>query len=69
MLPIMSRHTDKRKIIEEICMLSATEKMRLTLQLAEEAMSNGECPIAAAVFLDDEMIAGSFTKEFRKDAL
>ena len=45
-------------------MLSTTEKMRLTLQLAEEAMSNGECPIAAAVFLDDEMIAGSFTKEF-----
>ena len=45
-------------------MLSTTEKMGITIQLAEEAMNKGECPIAAAVFLDNEMIAGSFTKEF-----
>lgn len=50
-------------------MLSTTEKMHLTLQLAEEAMSTGECPIAAAVFLDDDMIAGSFTKEFSERRL
>lgn len=50
-------------------MLSITEKMKLTLQLAEEAMNKGECPIAAAVFLDDEMISGSFTKEFSERRL
>jgi tRNA(adenine34) deaminase len=50
-------------------MLSTSDKMRLTLQLAEEAMRSGECPIAATVFLDDEMIAGSFTKEFSERRL
>ena len=45
-------------------MLSIDDKMKLTLKLADEAMAKGECPIAAAVFLDDEMIAGSYTKEF-----
>jgi tRNA(adenine34) deaminase len=50
-------------------MLSTTEKMSMTLQLAEEAMYKGECPIAAAVFLDDDMIAGSFTKEFSERRL
>lgn len=44
-------------------MLNTSEKMSLTLQLAKEAMNSGECPIAAIVFLDDEVIASSFTKE------
>jgi len=43
-------------------MLSVEDKMRLTLHLAETAMHRGECPIAAIVFLEDEMIAGSYTK-------
>jgi tRNA(adenine34) deaminase len=43
--------------------MNTTEKMRLTLELAEEAMGNGECPIAAIVFLDNEIIAKSYTSE------
>lgn len=43
-------------------MLSVTDKMSLTLKLAEEAMNSGECPIAAIVFLDDEIVAQSYTK-------
>jgi tRNA(adenine34) deaminase len=50
-------------------MLSKTDKMKLTLQLAAEAMDKGEFPIAAAVFLDDEMIACSFTKEVSEKRL
>jgi len=50
-------------------MLSITDKMKLTLKLAEEAMNKGEFPIAAAIFLDDEMIADSFTKEFSERRL
>jgi tRNA(adenine34) deaminase len=50
-------------------MMDITEKMRLTLSLAREAMSAGECPIAAVVFLDDEIIAQSWTKEFSERRL
>ena len=49
--------------------MDATEKMRLTLALAEKAMTAGECPIAAIVFLDDEMIAESYTMEFSERRL
>lgn len=49
--------------------MDITEKMRLTLSLAREAMSAGECPIAAVVFLDDEIIAQSWTKEFSERRL
>lgn len=45
-------------------MLSTADKMQLTLKLAEEAMDNGECPIAAIIFLDDAAISKSYTKEF-----
>ena len=45
-------------------MLTTTQKMQRTLRLAEEAMNSNECPIAAIVFLDDEIIAESYTKEF-----
>ena len=50
-------------------MLSTDEKMRLTLDLAVEAMDNGECPIAAIVFLNDEIVAKSYTKEFAEKRL
>lgn len=50
-------------------MLSTTEKMQRTLKLAEEAMNYGECPIAAIVFLDDEIISESYTKEFSERRL
>jgi tRNA(adenine34) deaminase len=43
--------------------------MRLTLKLAEEAMNSGECPIAATVFLDDEIISQGYTKEFSERRL
>jgi tRNA(adenine34) deaminase len=43
--------------------MDATEKMRLTLELAKEAMKNGECPIAAIVFLGDEIISQAYTRE------
>jgi len=43
--------------------MNNAEKMQLTLELAEEAMENGECPIAAIVFLGDEIIAKSYTSE------
>lgn len=49
--------------------MTATEKMRRTLDLAREAMGAGECPIAAIVFLEDEMIAKSHTKEFSERRL
>jgi tRNA(adenine34) deaminase len=49
--------------------MNTSEKMRLTLQLAEEAMNGGECPIAAIVFLDDEIISSGFTKEFSEKRL
>lgn len=45
------------------------EKMQLTLDLAKKAMDLGECPIAAIVFLDDEIVAESHTKEFSEKRL
>lgn len=44
-------------------MLSTTEKMRLTIRHAREAMDNGECPIGAIVFLGDVIVSKSYTKE------
>ena len=41
----------------------AEEKMRIVLALAEEAMKQGEIPIAAIIFHDDEIISKSFTAE------
>jgi tRNA(adenine34) deaminase len=49
--------------------MNITEKMQRTLDLAREAMAAGECPIAAVVFLDDTVIAQSFTKEFSERRL
>jgi tRNA(adenine34) deaminase len=43
--------------------------MRMTLDLAREAMAMGECLIAAIVFLDDEIIAKGYTKEFSERRL
>ncbi|MEW6624513.1 MAG: deaminase [Bacillota bacterium] len=39
------------------------DKMSITLKLAEAALEKGELPIAAAVFLDDEIISQSYTTE------
>ena len=49
--------------------MDIAEKMYLTLNLAREAMTVGECPIAAIVFLDDAVIAKSYTKEFSERRL
>ncbi len=49
--------------------METIEKMRLTLSLAKEAMAHGECPIAAIVFLGDDIIAQSYTKEFSERRL
>jgi tRNA(adenine34) deaminase len=49
--------------------MDTPEKMHLTLDLAREAMAAGECPIAAIVYLDDEIIAQSYTKEFSERRL
>jgi tRNA(adenine34) deaminase len=49
--------------------MNNVDKMRLTLVLAEQAMEQGECPIAAVIFLDDEIVAKSFTKEFSEKRL
>lgn len=45
------------------------EKMQLTLELAKKAMALGECPIGAIVFLDDQIIAENYTKEFSERRL
>lgn len=50
-------------------MRDITSKMQLTLDLAKEAMTLGECPIAAIVFLDDDIIAQNYTKEFSERRL
>jgi 8-oxo-dGTP diphosphatase len=52
-----------------VAMLAINEKMARTLKLAEEAMQNGECPIAAIVYLDDEIVAQGYTKEFSEKRL
>ena len=43
--------------------MTETQKMQLTLHLAEKAMETGEFPIASVIFLEDEIIAESWTKE------
>jgi tRNA(adenine34) deaminase len=50
-------------------MMDINEKMRLTLELAKKAMALGECPIAAIVFLDDQIIAENYTREFSERRL
>ena len=49
--------------------MDINEKMRLTLELAKQAMEAGECPIAALIFLDDEIIAQNYTREFSERRL
>ena len=46
--------------------MNIEEKMKKTIELAEEALNNGEIPIAAIVYLGDEIISKSFTSE-KKD--
>ena len=43
--------------------MNTEEKMRLTIELAEEALNIGEIPIAAIVYLGDEIVSKSFTTE------
>jgi tRNA(adenine34) deaminase len=43
--------------------MNIIEKMELTIKLAEEAMENGELPISAIIFLDDEIISKAYATE------
>lgn len=43
--------------------INIEEKMMLTIELAEEALNNGEIPIAAIIYLGDEIIAKNFCTE------
>ncbi len=43
-----------------------TQKMELTIKLAGEAMENGELPISAIIFLDDEIVTTAYTTD-KKD--
>lgn len=43
--------------------MDVEEKMMLTKELAKEALSKGEIPIAAIVYLGDEIVSKSFTSE------
>ena len=49
--------------------MDVSEKMRRTLALAEKALDAGECPIAAIVFLGDDIVSESYTKEFAERRL
>lgn len=49
--------------------MDTEEKMRRTLALAEKALEAGECPIAAIVFLGDDVVSESYTKEFSEHRL
>jgi tRNA(adenine34) deaminase len=44
-------------------MLTIEEKMNLVLKLAEEAMKQGEVPIAAIIFHGDNIISKSYSSE------
>lgn len=43
--------------------MNIEQKMNLTFELAQEALAKGEFPIAAIIFLDDKVIAQSYTTE------
>jgi tRNA(adenine34) deaminase len=42
-----------------------SDKMALTLKLAQKALRNGELPIAAIIFNEDHVIAKSYTSEIK----
>ena len=46
--------------------MTKTEKMELAIDHAREALKNGETPIAACIFLEDELISKAYTTE-KKD--
>ena len=43
--------------------MTPNQKMTFVIELARKAMENGEFPIAAAVYLDDELISSAYTTE------
>jgi tRNA(adenine34) deaminase len=43
--------------------MNIEDKMKLTIELAEEALKNGEIPIAAMIYLGDEIISCSYASE------
>jgi len=43
------------------------EKMEFTIKHAREALKSGEMPIAACVFLNDELISKAYTTEKREE--
>lgn len=43
--------------------MTPTEKMAYVIDLAKEAMDNGEFPIAAAIYHGDELISSAYTTE------
>jgi tRNA(adenine34) deaminase len=38
--------------------MTKADKMKIALEYAHDSCNNGECPIGAAIFLDDELIFG-----------
>ncbi len=38
--------------------MTKADKMKIALEYAHDSFNNGECPIGAAIFLDDELIVG-----------
>lgn len=43
--------------------MNETDRMNITLDLAEEALAGGEMPISACVFFGDKVIAKAYTSE------
>ena len=43
--------------------MNPVEKMKITLDLAEEALLQGEMPISACVFMGDHVVARAYTSE------
>jgi tRNA(adenine34) deaminase len=43
--------------------LTANDKMAFVIELAKKALDSNECPIAAAVYHDDELISFAYTTE------
>ena len=43
--------------------MTPNEKMGFVIELAKKAMDNGEFPISAAIYHDDELIASAYTTE------
>ena len=43
--------------------MSKEEKMAFTIKIAEEAIEKGEMPIAACIFLHDDLISKTYTTE------